>query len=351
MASGGDSVDYYEEKINAKKAIDIRPARKAFSRVGFAFFMMIVIYVATQNASAAVLKWAFPDGTHSSFLIYAAILLPMYLVATPVCIIFLRQVEPWPIKQKSITFGYFLGFLLMCVPILYAGRTIGSFVTELIADNTGYDSSESLNNLILGSDLLSNFVFLGLLTPIIEEILFRKLLMDRIVKYGEGIAVFTSALMFGLSHGNFTQFFFAFGVGLLFAYIYCRTGKIRYSIILHMIINTVNSVLLPYIISMIDWAPVQRLIRMKADNPNAEAITEEAMPGLLVLMLLAGVFLLLGIIGLVILIITRKRFVLEKAEYPIPEGRRFLTAWMNFGMLLFVLACVGLFTYNILLAG
>lgn len=342
-------MDYYEAKLTEAKATDIRAARKVFSRVGFAFFVLAVIYLLTQRAVMYAVNWAFPGGLNSSLLIYAAVLLPMYLVATPVCLVFLRRVEPRPMKQKSITFGYFLALLLMCIPIIYLGMYLGVKVTSLIDEYTGYNSSESLNKLIIGSDLLSNFIFLGLLAPIIEEILFRKLLIDRIVKYGEGIAVFTSALMFGLFHGNFTQFFFAFGVGLLFAYIYCRTGKIRYSIALHMIINMVNSVFIPFIISKIDMNAVLRLLRMKEDNPNSTAITEAAMPGLLVLGLLAGSLLLLGIIGLVLLIITRKRFVLEKAEFPIPGGKHLLTVWMNFGMFLFVVACVGLFAHNMLL--
>lgn len=354
MLNGGASVDYYEEKILAKKAMDLRPARKAFSRVGLAFFMMMVMFVATQIASMVVLKWAFPNGLQSSFLVYSAILLPMYLVTTTVCVIFLRRVEPWPIQQKSITFGYFVGFLLMCMPIMYAGKYIGTFVTNFIEEEFGYFSSESLGELILGQDLLSNFVFIGLVAPIIEEILFRKLLIERIVKYGEGIAVFTSALMFGLFHGNFTQFFYAFGVGLLFGYIYCRTGKIRYSIILHMIINTMNSVLIPYIINMINWEPMQELIdmrRMNKDFAREEELLEEAMPGVLVVIVLALGIILFGIIGLVLLIISRKRFILEKTENQIPEGKRFLTVWMNIGMLLFIAGCVGLFGYTYLYAG
>lgn len=347
-------MDYYEEKLNAKKAIDLRPARKAFSRVGFAFFMMLIVFVMAQNAAKIVLKWAFQDGPYSPMLVYAAILLPMYLLATPVCIIFLRRVEPWPIKQKSITFGYFLGFLMMCMPILFAGSYIGKVVTDFIEEQTGYFSSESLNELVLGTDLLSNLIFIGLLAPIIEEILFRKLLIDRVVKYGEGIAVFTSALMFGLFHGNFGQFFYAFGVGLLFGYIYCRTGKIKYSIILHMIINTVNAVIIPYIFSRIDWAPFQELLRMRkrgVDISNEQALLEEAMPGITVILVLGLGIVIFGIIGLVLLIITRKRFILDKAEAQIPEGRRFLTVWMNIGMFLFVVGCVGLFAYNIIYAG
>lgn len=273
------------------KVTDIRAARKIFSRVGFSFFMLALASVAMQAAVFQFIDWAFPKWTASSLINYALILLPMYLIATPICIFFLRKLEPRPLEQKPLTFGSFLGFLMMCLPIMYAGNFLGMFVTNLIVDNTGSTSTESITTLILGSDLLANLIFIGLIAPIVEELLFRKFLIDRIAKYGEGIAVLTSALMFGLFHGNFTQFFYAFGLGLMFAYVYCRTGKLRYSIILHMIINTLGSVLAPFILSKVDMDALIRISEMEADDPKITQMMADVLPGLLILLLYAGVLL------------------------------------------------------------
>ena len=68
---------------------------------------------------------------------------------------------------------------------------------------------------------------------ILEEFIFRKMVIDRIWQYGEKIAVVTSALIFALFHINLFQFFYALGIGLIFAYVYLRTGKLRYTIIMH----------------------------------------------------------------------------------------------------------------------
>ena len=43
--------------------------------------------------------------------------------------------------------------------------------------------------------------------------------------------------MFGLFHGNFGQFFYAFAVGSVFAYVALRTGGIRYTVVLHFLVN------------------------------------------------------------------------------------------------------------------
>ena len=72
-------------------------------------------------------------------------------------------------------------------------------------------------------------------TPIFEELVFRKLFIDRVHIYGEGMAILASGLLYALYQGDFTRFFFSIGLGAFFAYIYIRTGKIWYTIIFRMI--------------------------------------------------------------------------------------------------------------------
>jgi membrane protease YdiL (CAAX protease family) len=54
-----------------------------------------------------------------------------------------------------------------------------------------------------------------------------------------------SAFTFAVYHGNFTQFFYAFGLGILFAFIYSKTGKLRYTVFLHMGYNLYASAIMP----------------------------------------------------------------------------------------------------------
>ena len=66
-------------------------------------------------------------------------------------------------------------------------------------------------------------------------------LTERIVKYGELAAVLASGLFFGLFHGNLNQFSYAFLLGLFLGFIYVKTGKLGYTIGLHMAINFIGS--------------------------------------------------------------------------------------------------------------
>ena len=48
--------------------------------------------------------------------------------------------------------------------------------------------------------------------------------------------------MFGLFHGNLNQFVYTFLVGAFWAFIYVKTGRLRYTIYLHMALNFMGSV-------------------------------------------------------------------------------------------------------------
>jgi membrane protease YdiL (CAAX protease family) len=81
------------------------------------------------------------------------------------------------------------------------------------------------------------FIMMVIIGPIAEEILCRYLLVGKLRAYGEKTAVIMGGLFFGLFHGNLEQFFYSALVGMLWSYIYLKTGKLKYTIFLHMTMN------------------------------------------------------------------------------------------------------------------
>ena len=63
---------------------------------------------------------------------------------------------------------------------------------------------------------LAMFIYASILAPISEEILFRGLIQHSLLPFGKKFAVFGSALLFGIFHGNLAQTPFAFLAGLCY---------------------------------------------------------------------------------------------------------------------------------------
>ena len=81
-----------------------------------------------------------------------------------------------------------------------------------------------LEKISLLGRLQSDYLICGvILSPIIEEILFRKILIDKIKLYGDKVAILVSAVTFGVYHGNLSQVFYATALGAIFAYVTLKT--------------------------------------------------------------------------------------------------------------------------------
>lgn len=70
-----------------------------------------------------------------------------------------------------------------------------------------------------------------------EEFVFRGIVLGQLRRYGDGIAVVISAILFGIFHGNLRQIPFAFLVGLVLGYIVVRTNNIWITIAIHFFNN------------------------------------------------------------------------------------------------------------------
>ena len=155
-------------------------------------------------------------------------------VAWLVGAVLMRQILPKgkPIEKKNLSFGRFLLVALLCFGVWGVGAALGNLSSFFGADT---DSLFSVD--FLGKALVPYLIYAVIGAPILEELTFRKVLLDGLHDWHEGYAAVLSALLFGLMHGNHMQFFLAFFIGLIFAMVYQRTGRVIYSMLLHAMIN------------------------------------------------------------------------------------------------------------------
>lgn len=95
-------------------------------------------------------------------------------------------------------------------------------------------------NEITGSHWLFYLILLLIFNPIFEEILFRKLALDRLMVLGEKTAIIVSAIFFALPHiysAGVPQFFGTFIIALIYAYLRVKTGRLWPAVILHCLFN------------------------------------------------------------------------------------------------------------------
>ncbi|KAB8291907.1 CPBP family intramembrane glutamic endopeptidase [Bifidobacterium avesanii] len=88
------------------------------------------------------------------------------------------------------------------------------------------------------------WLYIGLVGPVFEELLFRGVLMQSLAPYGRNFAIVTSATMFAFYHGDLAQGTFAFFMGLLLGFV-AMEYSLTWSIALHVFNNAVLGGALP----------------------------------------------------------------------------------------------------------
>ena len=308
---------------------------KTFSRIGLALFITGVLAAVLQILLVAlpeILSASDESFFNSSWYMWLATFLPMYAVGIPVGLLMMKKI---PCEQREpIQLGgknFFL-FLLMCFPLMYGGNIIGTLLSTLLS---GGAATNGLFQYAFDNNPLKIIVVV-ILAPLLEEFLFRKQIIDRCGKYGEKTAILFSALAFGLFHMNLYQFFYAFALGLLFGYVYTRTRRLRYSVIMHMAVNFPGSVLAPFLLSNIDLETFEQMAAGQLD----EAALLTLLPSMTGFMLYAVALIVVSVIGLVILITKVGKLVYLPASEELPPKGRFKTVSCNVGVILFVLFCL-----------
>ena len=154
-------------------------------------------------------------------------------------------------------------------------------------------------------------ITMAVLPAIVEELLFRGLIMQHLMKYGNVVAVIGSAIMFSFFHLNPSQTVYQFILGIVLAIIYIRTKNMWYPIILHFINNA--------LIVTYAYYTYATGGSVSAANFDASAITA------MIILAIVGSIVLWGLLGLF-----RKKDVQWNTERVPMDSKEFW--WFAIGM-------------------
>lgn len=313
---------------------DLKAAKQQFSRLGLGAFIILAAAAVLQLAAASIAELVYPNGDGPSWLLWVLTFAPMYLAAVPIGLLVMRKAPAAPREKHSLSAVQIIAAAIICVFMMYAGNLTGVLVTSLLQTALGLTSENPLLTYVADDALWLRILVMVILAPVIEEYIFRKQLIDRMNAYGEGLAVVTSALMFGLFHGNLSQLFYAFALGLVFGYVYLKTGRLHYSVGLHMLINFLGSVLAPALLNGIDFAALDEA---QLTDPAAwTAVSAQLLPFVAYVLGMIG----FALAGLVLFCVKVRDVSFAPTELELPKGAKLKTVYLNVGMILFLISCM-----------
>ncbi len=317
---------------------DPKPHRRFFSRVGMSYFVLLIITFVLQIIIGIVVRFTAPELLDIYLVKIVFALAPMYLVGAPVAAYMLRELPSESPEKNKWSPMQFIGGFFIAYAVMYVGNFIGTYIgtiIEVLVPETTASTNE-VQSLVLNGEMWVNILFMVFVGPVVEELLFRKLLCDRLRVYGEWVTVVLSGLMFGLFHGNLTQGVYAFLLGCIFAYIYLKTGRIAVTISYHIIINFCGSVIPLVVFINLDLDGLASCLEEGDPNMAGEFILANA-PQLGFYFGYLAFVLIAIVLGIILFIVTaaRGRIVMKPGRITIPSGKKFAVIVINAGMILF----------------
>lgn len=304
-----------------------------FSRIGLGLFLFMLIQQAIVAGIYAVGNHYFPEVVAADWFMWAAAYAPLYLIAFPIFLLVVggapNTAVHRPKPQGKIGFGKILAIAFACLAVSLALNLAVMLLSSIIEQLGGSPLVNGLQDVTAASGVIPTIICMVLVAPVMEEITFRWILYKKLAGYGGKVYVLTSALLFALFHANLFQIPYAFAIGFVLAVIIWRTGKLRYTIAIHMIVNLFGS-MGAVVLKLTDGLKDQMII----EGLDAQTLAVGAWG--LFLIMLAG----LGVIfGVVLYMKHRTSLKLEPGTLGTPKAGKVL---LNAGMILYILLVAGL---------
>lgn len=195
----------------------------------------LLFYYAVMLTVMTLMQWvAGADKQH-----YVLCQMVAAIVTIPFMLPFYRETQTPLIKDRKKIAVSKEKLLHILAAVVIAG-CIGTALNNIISMSPLIEMSEGykeVNEHFYGSTLALEMVSSALLTPVLEELVFRGIIFTRLKgMLPKFLAVFLSALIFSLVHFNIVQFVYAFFLGIVLAFL-MECGGLGTAIAGHMTVN------------------------------------------------------------------------------------------------------------------
>ncbi|MBC2316952.1 CPBP family intramembrane metalloprotease [Listeria booriae] len=130
-----------------------------------------------------------------------------------------------------------LGFVALLI-----GQYIAIAIMSMFGVGGASQNTEMLGELARAVPLM--IVFTSVLAPILEEIVFRKIIYGGLAsRMNIHVAAVISSLFFGLMHMDLAYLLVYFVIGLILCYMYTKTKRIAVPIAAHMLMNVIAMII------------------------------------------------------------------------------------------------------------
>ena len=227
---------------------EMRSLKTTGNFLGFTLIFYLLLSMTASGMLARLLSGIFPDiilmgnsyaaGTLASGIITAISMVLRLSIPFLLYCHLLRMPRRVAIPTRLPDLSIALPGVFICLGVSALGGLCSQYIAYISSRLFGVVPVS--DGIPLSGDplqLFFGFFNLILLPALLEEIVFRGVVMQSLRRYGDTFALIVSAIIFMLVHGNFAQASNALLMGIAIGYFVLRTGSIWTGVLIHLVNN------------------------------------------------------------------------------------------------------------------
>lgn len=337
-----------EEVILTEQPSDNSEKLQDFKHICLCIGMMMIIVFVSRIAASVIGSLLVPYFADMEILIayiLESVLSFVFLYVIPIAgalIIFRPKGLCRDIYKKPVYAGAAMGMFPAFYGIAIFTNLITIFIGSFFKETDLNESFNTVNELQPEnlSCALVLFVQLVVIAPLFEEFWYRGIVMKALQPYGNGFAIFVSALLFGLTHANLQQFFYATVLGICLGYIAVTTKSIVVTTVMHAMFNSISGIMLLFM----SLTPVQDYMLGEGDT------SDPFVAAFLVYMFIIIMLLIVGILMAIWKLRKIRRYKVEKV-WEVPAKLRWRILLTRVTVMIMLLLAADTLTFRFIPTG
>lgn len=227
-------MDKEERNLEENREQDRRlDASKSMKRASLFFFLVMVLEI-----PMAMLVYQVQGVMPVEYESMISILMTQgYLLVAAIIYLIVTKTSPVrDLRMKKYKISTFFLSLLVLITSAPMATWLNAF-SQLFAKN---DTSVAIFQVTEMVPMWLGILMIGFLPGLVEETLYRGIMLTAFRKRSVLTGIVISALSFGLMHMNFNQMMYAIYLGVVFALVVEATGSLISTMVLHMLFNGMN---------------------------------------------------------------------------------------------------------------
>lgn len=334
-----------EENIVVTPGGESAPKMTGFKSVCLKLGLMMVIIFVSRGAENVLLSLALSSGLfagmdgNTAYLIQTAVSFLFLYIIPMICAALLLKPKGMcsEVYKKPVYFSNAMGMFPAMYGLSFLVNLLTMLVSYLFRNTDLYKSFNTVNelrpdNLFCAVVLLVQLVVIA---PLFEEFWFRGIVMQSLRPYGNGFAIFVSGLLFGLTHANFSQFFYASVLGICLGYIAVSTKSIITTTVMHAMFNGMSGIML-------------LLITFDDVGDYLLGISTEQTPGVVCYLVFCFLLIMLMIVGVLMAIAKLRKIKRYKVPkmWEVSAAKRWGVFLSRFTVIIALLLAADTFTFQ-----